>query len=65
MATKTPSTGNSLRSPVTVSRRTSPVTWPFPASLTSSTTAFHRKSIFGFANALSCMIFDARSALRR
>ena len=31
----------------------------------SSTSAFHSNAIFGFANALSCMIFDARSVSRR
>ena len=31
----------------------------------SSTSEFHSNEIFGFANALSCMIFDARSVSRR
>ena len=31
----------------------------------SSTSLFHAKSIFGFENALSCMIFDPRSVSRR
>ena len=31
----------------------------------SSTSLFQANSIFGFANALSCMIFDARSVSRR
>ena len=33
--------------------------------MTSSTTEFQRNPIFGFANARSCMIFDARSSSRR
>ena len=41
------------------------VTSPFPMSLMSSTSVFHSKEIFGLANALSCMIFDARSVSRR
>ena len=42
-----------------------PVTSPFAVSLIVSTTLFQANSIFGFASALSCMIFDARNASRR
>ncbi len=65
MATKTPDTGTSVRSPVSRSRTTMALTWPWPASLTSSTSAFQIQAIFSFANAFSCMIFDARSSRRR
>ena len=42
-----------------------PVTSPLPTSLTSAMSESQMKSIFGLANALSCMIFDARSESRR
>ena len=42
-----------------------PVTSPFAVSTISSTSEFHSNEIFGLANALSCMIFDARSVSRR
>ncbi len=65
IAMNTPSTGRSLRSPVCVLSRAAAVTAPFPTSLISSISVFHSKEIFGLANALSCMIFDARSDSRR
>ena len=48
---------------VSVSRSRNPSMRPSPRK--SSTTLFHRKAILGFAKARSCMIFDARSSLRR
>ena len=44
---------------------TTPVTTPFAVSLTSSMTLSHTKQILGCASALSCMIREARSSLRR
>ena len=42
-----------------------PVTSPLSTSLTSAISESQMNSILGFANALSCMIFDARSESRR
>jgi hypothetical protein len=65
IARKTPWQGNSVTSPVRVSRSRTART---PASLapsTSTTSLCQRHSIFGLASAFSCMIFDARSSPRR
>jgi len=48
---------------VCVSRTSTPATFWSPS--TSITTLFQRNSIFGLANARSCMIFEPRSSLRR
>ena len=58
-----PLTARSVSASVSVSRRRTASSLPSPS--TSSTTVFQRTSIFGFANTRSCMIFDARSSLRR
>ena len=50
-------------SPVTVSTRVSPVSLSSPWIV--STAEFQAKSIFGSANARSCMILEARSSSRR
>src|SRR6266511_3778599 len=64
MKTNTPPTNSWWRSPVTVS---SSSRWSTPLSLPliSTTRLFQMTSIFGFANARSCRIFEARSASRR
>ncbi len=61
----TPSTGSSFFSPVFRFDSSAAVTSPLPVSMISSTAVFHSNAIFGWANALSCMIFDARSESRR
>ena len=65
MAMKTPSTASSRLAPVSLFRTTAPVTTPSSTSFTSTSSVFHSKAILGLANALSCMIFDARSRSRR
>ena len=63
MATNSPVTGSTDDSPVTTSDTTRALRLASPSR--SVTTVFHRNSIFGFANARSCMIFEARSVSRR
>ncbi|MNC87069.1 hypothetical protein D3C83_27650 [compost metagenome] len=46
-------------------RTTRLVTSPRCVSLTCTTSESQMNAILGFANALSCMIFDARRASRR
>src|SRR5688572_28724589 len=65
IAMNTPSSGSSWRLPVFRFRTMTEVTTPLSTSLTSSISESQMNTIFGFANALSCMIFDARSASRR
>ena len=65
MAMKTPSTTSSLTASVSRLRTTARVTTPLSTSPTSTSSVFHSKVILGLANALSCMIFDARSRSRR
>ena len=65
MATNTPSTGTSRSAFVLTSRSTMPVTSPFWVSLIVSITLFQATVILGLARALSCMIFEPRSASRR
>ena len=50
-------------SPVTVSRRVTPVSWSSP--WIAATAEFQTNSIFGSAKARSCMILEARSSSRR
>ncbi len=63
MATNMPVTASVEVSPVFVSVRTAPSNFSVPTR--SWTTLFHLNSIFGLANARSCMIFEARSESRR
>ena len=54
-----------LSCPVFTLRTTIPVTSPFSTSVMSAISESQMNSIFGFAKALSCMIFDARRLSRR
>ncbi len=63
MATNRPATASSLSEPVTVSSNFNPEMASSP--ITSVTTVFQRNRILGFARALSCMIFEARSSSLR
>ena len=62
IATNSPVTASSLVASVSVSRSTQ-TPRRVPSPITSSTTLFQRNSIFGFANARSCMIFEAAQLL--
>src|SRR5580692_353229 len=63
MATNTPVTGSPCSVPSLVLRIRRPVTCPVPR--TSATSLSHKNVIFGFLNARSCMILEARSWSRR
>ncbi len=63
MATKRPVTARSRVSPVTVSRRVTPLSLPSP--WISATSEFHAKRILSLPKARSAMILLARRASRR
>ena len=65
IATNTPFSGTSVMTPVSRCLTTIEVTSPWPVSLISWTSLFNIHAIFGFARALSTMIFEARNVSRR